>query len=93
MEKNRLHAAESFDEMSDVVRDDIEVNIRHLEGRIERLREQARELIAEHPDLERAFQHLTSVKGIATAAGIQILAELTGVNYFCRSTTTILAGE
>ena len=75
-EKNRLHAAESFDEMSDVVRDDIEVNIRHLEGRIERLREQARELIAEHPDLERAFQHLTSVKGIATAAGIQILAEL-----------------
>ena len=75
-EKNRLHAAESFDEMSDVVRDDIEVNIRHLEGRIERLREQARALIAEHSDLEQAFQHLTSVKGIATAAGIQILAEL-----------------
>ena len=75
-EKNRLHAAESFDEMSVVVRDDIEVNIRHLESRIERLREQARELIAEHPDLERAFQHLTSVKGIATAAGIQLLAEL-----------------
>lgn len=75
-EKNRLHAAASFDEMSDVVRNDIEVNIRHLERRIERLREQARELISEHPDLEQAFCHITSVKGIATAAGIQILAEL-----------------
>lgn len=75
-EKNRLHAATSFEEMSDVVRNDIEVNIRHLERRIEILREQARELIAGHPDLERAFQHITSVKGIATAAGIQLLAEL-----------------
>jgi len=75
-EKNRLHAAASFDEMSEVVRNDIEVNIRHLERRIERLREQARELIAEHPDLEQAFCHITSVKGIATVAGIQILVEL-----------------
>ncbi|MEZ4332417.1 MAG: IS110 family transposase [Myxococcota bacterium] len=75
-EKNRLHAADSFGEMTDVVRNDIEVNIRHLESRIERLREQARELIAEHAELERAFQHITSVKGIATAAGIQLLAEL-----------------
>jgi transposase len=75
-EKNRLHAALSFEEMSEVVRNDIEVNIRHLERRIELLREQARELIGQHPDLERAFQHLTSVKGIATAAGIQLLAEL-----------------
>lgn len=75
-EKNRLHAATTFDEMSEIVRNDIEVNIRHLERRIERLREQARELISQYPDLERAFLHLTSVKGIAQAAGIQILAEL-----------------
>jgi transposase len=75
-EKNRLHAATTFDEMTDVVRNDIEVNIRHLERRIERLREQAREHIGSHPDLERAFLHLISVKGIAEAAGIQILAEL-----------------
>ncbi len=75
-EKNRLHAATSFEEMSEIVRNDIEVNIRHLERRIELLREQAREHIAQHPNLERAFQHLTSVKGIAMAAGIQLLAEL-----------------
>jgi transposase len=75
-EKNRLHAATSFDEMSEVVRNDIEVNLRHLERRVERLREQARELIREYPDLERAFLHITSVKGIAEASAIQILAEL-----------------
>jgi len=75
-EKNRLHAATSFDEMSEIVRNDIEVNLRHLERRIGRLREQARELIAQHPELERAFLHITSVKGIALSAGIQILAEL-----------------
>ncbi len=75
-EKNRLHAALTFDEMSEVVRNDIEVNIRHLERRIERLREQAREHIQNYPDLERAFLHITSVKGIAQAAGISILAEL-----------------
>jgi transposase len=75
-EKNRLHAAQSFEEMSAIVREDIAANIEHLTHRIERLREQARELIARHPDLERAFAHITSVKGIATAAGIQLLAEL-----------------
>jgi transposase len=75
-EKNRLHAATRVTEMTTAVRKDIEVNLRHLERRIKRMREQARELIAQHPDLERAFLHITSVKGIAEAAGIQILAEL-----------------
>ncbi len=45
-EKNRLHAAHAFDEISDVVRNDIQVNIRHLEKRIARLRDQALTLIA-----------------------------------------------
>ena len=75
-EKNRLHAATSFNEMSEIVRNDIEVHLRHLERRINKMRKQARELIAQHPDLERAFLHITSVKGIAQSAGIQILAEL-----------------
>jgi transposase len=75
-EKNRLHAADAFDEMSEVVRNDIEVNIRHLEKRIERLRDQALELIEEIPELANNFGHITSIKGIADAAGIQILAEI-----------------
>jgi len=75
-EKNRLHAANAFDETSDVVRNDIEVNVRHLEKRISRLRDQALALIADHAELARHFKHITSIKGIAEAAGIQILAEI-----------------
>jgi transposase len=75
-EKNRLRAVDAFDEMSAVVRNDIEVNIRHLEKRIERLRSQALVMINEHPELARHFKHITSIKGIADAAGIQILAEI-----------------
>jgi len=75
-EKNRLHAAGAFDESSAVVRNDIEVNIRHLENRIARLRGQALALIESHPELARHFHHITSIKGIADAAGIQILAEI-----------------
>jgi transposase len=75
-EKNRLHAAGAFNEMSAVVRNDIEVNIRHLEKRIARLRDQALDLIKSHPELTRHFCHIVSIKGIADAAGIQILAEI-----------------
>jgi len=75
-EKNRLHAADAFDETSEVMRNDIEVNIRHLEKRIARMRDQALALIADHAELSRHFEHITSVKGIADAAGIQILAEV-----------------
>ncbi len=75
-EKNRLHAADAFDEISDVVRNDIQVNIRHLEKRIARLRDQALTLIESHSELARSFRHITSIKGIADAAGIQILAEI-----------------
>ncbi len=47
-EKNRLHAADAFDEISDVVRNDIQVNVRHLAKRIVRLRDQALTLIDSH---------------------------------------------
>ncbi len=75
-EKNRLHAADAFDEISDVVHNDIQVNIRHLEKRIARLRDQALALIESHPELARRFRHIISIKGIADAAGIQVLAEI-----------------
>jgi len=75
-EKNRRHASSQSDERSEVVHNDIEVNLRHLERRIDRLRQQALELIGRHADLALAFGLLTSIKGIAEAAGIQLLAEL-----------------
>ncbi len=75
-EKNRLHANEQSEELSDFVKQDIRELVELLKGRIDRLRKQALLVIDQSPELAKAFGHLTSVKGIADAAGIQLLAEL-----------------
>jgi transposase len=75
-ERNRLHAAAYSAEGSLVVRRDIEVTIRHFERRIALLSGQAEALIPQHRHLREAFEHLVSVRGIATASATQILAEL-----------------
>ncbi|MCP5060017.1 MAG: IS110 family transposase [bacterium] len=75
-EKNRLHASNQSVELSGFVRQDIRELVLLIEDRIERLRKQALRVIEEHSDLARAFGHLTSINGIANAAGIQLLAEL-----------------
>ena len=75
-EKNRLHANEQSEELSDFVKQDIRELVELLEGRIDRLRKQALLVIEQSPELAKAFGHLTSIKGIADAAGIQLLAEL-----------------
>ena len=76
-ERNRLHAATQSAEGSQLVCRDIEVNIRHFERRIAQLSEQAVAVIRQHHYLREAFDHLLSVRGIATASATQILAELT----------------
>ncbi len=76
-ERNRLHAATQSAEASQLVRRDIEVTIRHFERRIAQLSGQAEALIHQHHHLREAFEHLVSVRGIATASATQILAELT----------------
>jgi len=75
-EKNRLHANDQSEELSDFVKEDIRELAELLEGRIHRLRKQALAVIEQTPELARAFGHITSIKGIAEAAGIQLLAEL-----------------
>ncbi len=75
-EKNRLHANQQSEELSDFVKQDIRELVELLAGRIDRLRKQALLVIDQNPELAKAFGHLTSVKGIADAAGIQLLAEL-----------------
>jgi transposase len=75
-EKNRLHANQQSEELSDFVKQDIRELVELLEGRIDRLRKQALLVIDQSPELAKAFGHLTSVKGIADAVGIQLLAEL-----------------
>ncbi len=75
-ERNRLHAVQATSERSEVVVNDIEVNIRHLEGRIELLTTEAVTLVRAHPVVQRAFEQLTSVPGIAAHSAVQLLPEL-----------------
>ena len=75
-ERNRLHALQATTEHLAVVGNDIEVNIRHLERRIELMTAEAVALVATHAELQRAFDRLTSVRGIATTTAVQLLPEL-----------------
>ena len=75
-ERNRLHAVQVSAERLAVVVNDLEVNIRHLERRIELLTAQAVAFIRQHAELRRAFDQLTSVRGIATHSAVQLLPEL-----------------
>jgi transposase len=75
-ERNRLHAVQATAEQVAVVVNDIEVNIRHLERRLELLTAEAVALVHEHAELARAFERLTSVPGIATHSAVQLLPEL-----------------
>lgn len=74
-EKNRLHAAESCEEMK-IIRRDIEVNIRHFDRRLEQLQKQASQLIDRHPKLQVPVARIISVKGIGLLSAIQIYGEL-----------------
>ena len=75
-EKNRLHANDQSKELSEFVKQDIREFVDFLESRIVRLRKQALRVIEQSEDLAKAFAHITSIKGIADASGISILAEL-----------------
>lgn len=74
-ERNRLHAVDRS-VAGAAVRQDLQVHIEHLRDRVRGLRRHALALVAEHPGLARRFQQLCSIKGIADASTIQILAEL-----------------
>ena len=75
-EKNRRHAAEFAGASADAIANDIEVNIRHLERRIERMQDSSLELVRGVPALAAKLAHLVSAKGIGEASAMRILAEL-----------------
>ncbi len=75
-EKNRLHANDQSEALSEFVKQDIREFVDLLGSRITRLRKQALLVIEQSQDLAKAFAHITSIKGIADASGIAILAEL-----------------
>jgi len=75
-EGNRLHASKQRPSVSQAISKDIEVNIRHLERRIKRLEADALALIQSVPELEKKFNRLISIKGVAQVSATRILSEI-----------------
>jgi transposase len=75
-EKNRRHATEFAGVSADAIANDIEVNIRHLERRIERMHDSGLQLVRGVPALATKLGHLVSTKGIAETSAMRLLAEL-----------------
>jgi transposase len=75
-EKNRRHAAEFAGASADAIAHDIEVNIHHLERRLERMQESGLQRVRRVPALAAKLAHLVSAKGIGEASAMRILAEL-----------------
>jgi len=74
--KNQQHALSSTQETPELVADITDELIKVLEQQIATLRMAALELVQEHSELKEAYSLITSIKGIADASSIQILAEL-----------------
>jgi transposase len=75
-EKNRHHASEFGGASAQVIAHDIEVNINHLERRIERMQQSGLKLVRGVPALATKVAHLVSTKGIGEASAMRLLAEL-----------------
>ena len=75
-EKNRLHADESVEATPLAIRESIERHIDTINAEIASLTESALELVRPDAALSSRFAHLVSVKGIAQASAITLLAEL-----------------
>ena len=74
--KNQLHALTATEETPALVIEQTKELIEVLEKQIASLRDSGLEVIREHDDLAEPFALIISIKGIAEASAIQILAEL-----------------
>jgi transposase len=74
--KNNLHALSASKETPKAVLRDVKLSISQLERRIARLSKEARTLIEKHDELERIFQLLIGIKGIAQTSAIALMGEL-----------------
>lgn len=75
-EKNRLHVEDQVTTRTGAIRQSLERHIDSLNAEIEALTETALETLQALPLLKRRFELLVSVKGIAEASAITLLAEL-----------------
>ena len=75
-ELSRLRHAKATQTTPQVVINDIEVNVRHLERRLKEMLCQAQKLVRSCATLRKSFDHLTSVGGIGEKSAVVLLAEL-----------------
>ncbi|HEX3554231.1 MAG TPA: IS110 family transposase [Thermoanaerobaculia bacterium] len=75
-EKNRLHAVGFVSALGEVVRQDLEAHLQHLEERINTLQQEAWRLIQTQDRLRQDADLLLSTPGIALKSAIHLLAEL-----------------
>lgn len=75
-EKNRLHADGAVQATPRAIRESIVRHIDAINAEIEALTQSALEEVHTDPVLDERFAHLVSVKGIAQASAITLLAEL-----------------
>lgn len=74
-EKNRLHAAESTEELV-ILREPIQRSIRTLETEIQELQQLAGNVIESDAELAQAAGHLCSIRGVAKNSALMILGEV-----------------
>ncbi len=74
--KNQLHALISTEDTPQLVIDQTRELIQFLSEQIKAHRDAGLQLIQQHAELNEAFTLMTSIKGIAAASAIQLLAEL-----------------
>lgn len=74
--KNQLHALAASQETPKEVLRDAKLGISNLEKRIDRLSKEARALVKKHSEIERQYQLLVGVKGIAQTSAIALMGEL-----------------
>jgi transposase len=75
-DRNRLHAAEQSVASPRCVVRDLKRGLAGLEKRVEKLRREARTLIAGDVEMERRFGLLVAIPGIGEISAIDLLAEL-----------------
>ena len=74
-ETNRLHATRRL-QGSEAIQAELQRHIDFLDESSQRLRDLALAIVAAAPELDQMFHHLTSLKGIAIASGLTLVAEL-----------------
>jgi len=77
---NRLHAAEGSATVPRCVRQDLKRALAGLDKRIARLRKQAVAMVRRDAELQRKFEHLVAMPGIAETSAVQLLSELAGLD-------------